>query len=118
MDVRVEDLCLRRNGRELLSIPTLLIDSGRTTAVLGPNGAGKTTLLRVIAGLDHPDSGRVLVGDTVAAARRRLVSYAFQENVFLRRSLLENLVLGLTVRGLHRDRCAGAGARVASAARY
>jgi ABC-type sulfate/molybdate transport systems ATPase subunit len=102
MDIRFEDVRFRREGRDVVSIPSLHIGADRVTAILGPNGAGKTTLLRLIAALDRPHSGRVLVGGAVADTRRRCVSLAFQEEVFLRRSLLENLVLGLTIRGSNR----------------
>ncbi|HTM02103.1 MAG TPA: ATP-binding cassette domain-containing protein [Vicinamibacterales bacterium] len=99
MDIRLEDVSCRRGGRDVLGIPSLSIASGRVTAVLGPNGAGKTTLLRLIAGLDRPYSGKVLVGGETADARRRCVSYLFQEQVFLRQSLLDNLELGLQLHG-------------------
>src|SRR5438105_4064898 len=36
---------------------------GEVVALLGPSGCGKTTLLRAVAGLDHPDTGRILLGD-------------------------------------------------------
>jgi ABC-type sulfate/molybdate transport systems ATPase subunit len=99
MDIAIENLRARRDTRDVLSVPALSFRSGRTTAVLGPNGAGKTTLLRLIAGVERPADGRVLVGGEAADAQRRCVSYLFQENVFLRRSLLENVALGLTIRG-------------------
>jgi tungstate transport system ATP-binding protein len=93
-----------RAGREILTIPELHVRQQRTTAILGSNGAGKTTLLRLIAGLEHPDEGRVLVGGLVADSRRRAVGYVFQEAVFLRRSLLDNVALGLDIRGVpHAD---------------
>jgi ABC-type sulfate/molybdate transport systems ATPase subunit len=107
MDIEIQDLCYRHDGRDVVSIPSLQIQSGRRTAVLGPNGAGKTTLLRLIAGLTHPDRGRVLVGGNVANARRQRVSYAFQQDVFLCRSLLENLTLALTMRGVSRSDARG-----------
>lgn len=48
-------------GRRAIDDVTLRIPSGTVTCVLGLNGAGKTTLLRLIAGLDDPDRGSVLV---------------------------------------------------------
>lgn len=102
MDVRLDDVLFRRAGRDVLSVPSLHIQPGRTTAVLGPNGAGKTTLLRLVAGLEQPDRGRVFVGGEIAAPRRRVVGYAFQEEVFLRRTLLENVALALRIRGASR----------------
>jgi len=101
-DIRFEDVRFRRDGRDVLSIPSLHIKADRVTAILGPNGAGKTTLLRLIAALDRPHNGRVLVGGDIADTARRSVSLAFQKEVFLRRSLLENLMLGLTIRGADR----------------
>lgn len=100
MDISLQDVRFRHDGRDVVSIEFLHMRSGRTTAILGPNGAGKTTVLRLIAGLDSPHAGRVLVGGEVADTRRRCVGYAFQEDVFLRRSLLENLTLALTMRGV------------------
>jgi ABC-type sugar transport system ATPase subunit len=98
MEVSLEGVRVERDGRVLLDVPTLLIRGGRTTAILGPNGSGKTTLLRVIAGLDTPRTGRVLVGDLPVRASR--VAYVFQEPVFLRRSVRDNLELGLRLRGV------------------
>ena len=100
MEIRVEGVRLVRAGRDILTIPSLRVRERRTTALLGPNGAGKTTLLRMIAGLEYPDEGQVLVGDRVADCRHRTVAFVFQEDVFLRRSVLENLALGLDIRGV------------------
>lgn len=97
--IRIDGLRFARGGREILSIPSLEFAAARATAILGANGAGKTTLLRLVAGLDRPDAGRVLVGGHAADVRRNAVAYVFQENVFLRRSLLDNLTLGLHIRG-------------------
>ena len=99
MDVRLDDVRFTRNGHEVVSIPSLQIRAGRTTAVLGPNGAGKTTLLRLVAGLERPTAGRVLVGGESAGRGRRRVAFAFQEEVFLRQSIRKNLELGLCLQG-------------------
>src|SRR5882672_11078244 len=54
---------------------SLSIESGRILTLLGPSGCGKTTTLRCLAGLERPDSGRIVIGDTVVfdSAKRILV---------------------------------------------
>ena len=101
MDVRIDGLRFDYDGRTVLEIPSLILRRGRTTAILGPNGAGKTTLLRLIAGLERPRAGRILLGDTEVRSRARAdVAYVFQEQVFLSGSVRENLALGLRLRGV------------------
>jgi len=59
-----------------LALDNVSIDvaSGNTAVVLGPSGCGKTTLLRIIAGLEVPETGEVILnGVTVSAARRIIV---------------------------------------------
>jgi ABC-type sugar transport system ATPase subunit len=98
MDVSLEAIKVARDGRIILDVPSLQLRGGRTTAILGPNGSGKTTLLRVIAGLEQPNAGRVLIGGSPVDHSR--IAYVFQEQVFLRRSVRYNLELGLNLRGL------------------
>jgi ABC-type sugar transport system ATPase subunit len=101
MDVSVADLHFARDGRTVLQIPALTFPSGSTTAVFGPNGSGKTTLLRLIAGLERPSRGEVLLGDLRAGqdqGARRRVGMAFQTAVFLRGSVRHNLDLALRLR--------------------
>jgi putative ABC transport system ATP-binding protein len=51
---------------------TMKIASGRFVAIMGPSGSGKTTLLNLIAGIDHPTSGRVAVGgEEITAMKER-----------------------------------------------
>ncbi len=78
---------------------TLDIDSGRFVALMGPSGSGKSTLLNIVAGLDRPDSGEVVVAgqklpdmseDELAAFRARHVGFVFQ---------FFNLIPVLTARG-------------------
>jgi ABC-type lipoprotein export system ATPase subunit len=85
----------------------------RLTAVTGPSGSGKTTLLHLLAGLDLPDAGEVLVGDAAVNAldrtaraelRRREVALVPQQSglvPFL--SARENVELGQEIRGLEGD---------------
>jgi sulfate transport system ATP-binding protein len=80
---------------------------GELVALLGPSGSGKTTLLRIVAGLDRPDSGSVLLHDEDATAqdpRVRGVGFVFQHYALFRHmTVFENVAFGLRVRR-RRDR--------------
>jgi ABC-type sugar transport system ATPase subunit len=106
MNLELDGVRVEREGRLVLSVPSLRLRGRRTTAILGPNGSGKTTLLRLIAGLERPHSGRAHVGTSD-------IAYVFQEDVFLRRSVRENLELGLRLRRMQGTE---RGSRVAEAA--
>ncbi|ARP92959.1 ABC transporter ATP-binding protein [Bordetella genomosp. 13] len=76
--------------------------AGSFTALLGPSGCGKSTTLRMIAGLDEPTSGRILIGDrdvTHLPPAQRRISMVFQSYaLFPHLSVRENLLFGLRVR--------------------
>ncbi len=98
MDVTFRGLEFRRSGRVVLALPGLRLASGRVTAVLGPNGSGKTTMLRLIAALERPDAGQVLLGERPARAdreTRETIAYAFQQAAFLTGTVRANLDLAL-----------------------
>ena len=59
--VRLEDVSKRYNGDAALSSLSLEVREGERVAVLGPSGSGKTTLLHLIAGMQQPSEGRVLL---------------------------------------------------------
>ncbi len=99
MQVDLRDVRFEREGRCVLDIPSLSLRGGVTTAILGPNGSGKTTLLRLLAGLERPKQGTLRLGERDVIPGRD-VAYLFQEQVFLRRSVRENLDLGLRMRGV------------------
>jgi NitT/TauT family transport system ATP-binding protein len=82
---------------------SLQVAPGELLCLLGPNGSGKTTLLRILAGLEAPDSGSVLVDGVEAdrRARRRSVGVVFQEPRLLPwRTVRENVALCLKPLGL------------------
>src|ERR1041385_1684758 len=59
--LRIEHLRKDYGGQRVLDDATLALKPGERAALVAPNGAGKSTLLKIIAGLEEPDSGRVLV---------------------------------------------------------
>jgi sulfate/thiosulfate transport system ATP-binding protein len=87
--VALDDVCIR-------------VDDGSLTALLGPSGSGKSTLLRIIAGLETPDSGSVVIDEqeiTATPARSRGVGFVFQHYApFKHMTVHDNVAFGLTVR--------------------
>lgn len=100
MEARFDRVQFAYGEQPVVDVPDLRFAEGRVTALLGPNGSGKTTLLRLLAGLERPRAGRVLLGEEPATAARASVAYAFQEAVFLSGTLRANLDLALRLRGL------------------
>ncbi|WBL37477.1 ATP-binding cassette domain-containing protein [Tepidiforma flava] len=101
MEVRFEDVEVRKGGRTVLEVPGLTLGRAAVTALLGPNGSGKTTALRLMAGLERPARGRVLLdGEPAERAARKAAAYAFQRAVFLRGTVRANLDLALRLRGV------------------
>lgn len=93
-------------GSEVLHGVDLRLDVG-TTVVIGPSGSGKSTLLRLLAGLELPDAGRVIVGSEDLApenliAHRRRLGYVIQEGgLFPHLTARQNVML--MARSLKRD---------------
>ena len=96
-----------------LDSASVTIPSGRFTAVMGPSGSGKSTLVHALAGLDHIDSGRILLGDTDLTTlserertllRRERLGFVFQAfNLVPALTAAENIALPLTLAGRRPD---------------
>ena len=75
---------------------------GSLTALLGPSGSGKSTLLRIVAGLEAPDAGTVVIDgrdQTGVPAQRREIGFVFQHYAaFKHMSVRENVAFGLRIR--------------------
>ena len=96
--LRLEDVRLRRGGRDVLDGLTMAVPDRGITAIMGPNGAGKSLSLRVMAGLVSPDSGAVVH----ALTGPQDIALVFQKPVLLRRSVRANLAHALAVYGVPR----------------
>ena len=81
---------------------SLDIEEGEFVCFLGPSGCGKTTLLRVIAGLEQPDAGAILLGDrelSGVSARSRNFGIVFQSySLFPNMTIARNVAYGLECR--------------------
>jgi len=95
----------KRFGSERPAVDDVTLEIGRNEffALLGPSGCGKTTLLRMIAGLETPTSGRIVIDGedmTEVPANRRPVNLVFQNYaIFPHMSVVENVEYGLMVAG-------------------
>lgn len=108
MSIEVRAISKRFGTFQALNEVSVNIESGRLTALLGPSGSGKSTLLRIIAGLETPDSGQVLLDGTDVThvpARRRGIGFVFQHYApFRHMTVWENVAFGLKAAHAPRER--------------
>jgi sulfate/thiosulfate transport system ATP-binding protein len=108
MSVEVRSLARRftDDGPPAVADVSFTAPTGAITAVLGPSGAGKSTVLRIIAGLEEPDAGRVLLSGedvTETPVQKRGVGFVFQGYaLFGHLTVRENVAFGLRVRRIPR----------------
>src|SRR6202050_4344743 len=103
----------RADSAPVLDLLRLQLEAGEYLAIMGESGSGKSTLLNLIAGLDRPDSGRVLFegvdlatldDDAVTRWRRASIGFVFQPfHILPYLTVLQNVALPLELLGV-RDR--------------
>ena len=107
MILEVQGLKKSFDGKEILKGVDLQVEKGDVVAILGPSGSGKTTMLRCINFLEHADEGTILfdgvphdmhsIKKKEIAAIRKKTAFVFQSyNLFLNKTVLANVTLGLT----------------------
>jgi len=90
----------RYDGRLVLDLPSFAVPDGGKVAIVGHNGSGKSTLLRLLALLERPTEGQVLLDGVVANVQsRRRVTLVEQRPVMLPGTVRDNLAYGLAARG-------------------
>jgi sulfate transport system ATP-binding protein len=102
MSIVVRNVAKRFGDYVALDDVSLEVTGGSLTALLGPSGSGKSTLLRIIAGLESPDSGEIVLSGEDATAltpQNRNVGFVFQHYAaFKHMTVRENVAFGLRVR--------------------
>ncbi|HEY9908098.1 MAG TPA: sulfate/molybdate ABC transporter ATP-binding protein [Thermosynechococcaceae cyanobacterium] len=102
MGIEVQNVSKHYGSFQALDEVSLEIKTGSLVALLGPSGSGKSTLLRMIAGLEVPDSGRiVLVGkDTTSRpVQERNIGFVFQSYaLFKHLTIRKNIAFALEIR--------------------
>ena len=111
MSIIVEGASKRFGDFVAVDDVSIAVPDGALTALLGPSGSGKSTLLRIIAGLESPDSGRILIsGDdaTRTPAQHRNVGFVFQHYAaFKHMTVHDNVAFGLRIRKRTKDEIDG-----------
>jgi sulfate transport system ATP-binding protein len=101
MGIEVRNVSKKFGTFEALKNVDLSVGDAELVALLGPSGSGKTTLLRIIAGLDTPDTGSILLNSEDATNRGagdRGVGFVFQHYALFRHmTVMENVAFGLRV---------------------
>ena len=101
MSITLQHLNKHFGHFQALNNINLNVPTGKLTSLLGPSGCGKTTLLRIIAGLEHADSGTILFDGqdvTTKHVRERKVGFVFQHYALFRHmNVFDNIAFGLSV---------------------
>ena len=109
------------DGTRALDGVNLVVGDGEFLVLVGPSGCGKSTLLRAVAGLEHLDSGRVLIGDTDVSGKpagERDIAMVFQNYaLYPQMTVRDNIEFGLKSRRMSRARAARARCRCRRVAR-
>jgi len=108
MEIVVENVSKQFGSFQALDQINLEIKRGSLVSLLGPSGSGKSTLLRVIAGLEAPDTGKILITGNDATRKSvqdRNIGFVFQHYaLFKHLTIRENIAFGLNIRKVQKTR--------------
>ena len=83
--LELKNICFSAEGKQILKDISLVIEDAKFIVITGPNGGGKSTLAKIIAGIEKPDSGQILLDGEditnrgITERARAGISFAFQD---------------------------------------
>jgi ABC-type nitrate/sulfonate/bicarbonate transport system ATPase subunit len=86
---------------QALTQVSLAVPAGRFVSLIGPSGCGKSTIFNIVAGLQEPTQGRVVIDGVDATGMIGRVGYMLQKDLLLPwRTLIDNIILGMEIQGV------------------
>lgn len=105
--LEVSNISKSFDGRSIINNVSFSIKEGTFTVLLGPSGCGKSTILRMVAGLEKPDLGKIVINGkdvTSASPSKRELSMVFQSYaLFPYLNVKDNILFGLKVRKVKKE---------------
>ena len=103
--LQIEKIDKKYDEITALDSVTLDVMAGKVIALVGVNGSGKTTLLSILAGLDEPDNGDVIIDYKKLRSQklRKISTMVFQKNAMFNKRVYDNVSFGLKIRKLAKE---------------
>ncbi len=96
--LELKNICFSAEGKQILKDISLVIEDAKFIVITGPNGGGKSTLAKIIAGIENPDSGQILLDGEditnrgITERARAGISFAFQQPVRFKGVTVKDLI--------------------------
>jgi tungstate transport system ATP-binding protein len=101
VNLKIKNITKKYESLTAVDSISLSLEVNKILVLVGVNGSGKTTLLRLLAGLEDPDKGSIILNNSIKKANelRKISTMVFQQTSMFNRSVYSNLEFGLKIRG-------------------
>jgi len=105
LNLKIKNMTKKFGSVTAIDSLSLRLEASNIIVIVGVNGSGKTTLLRLLAGLEEPDFGSIIINNSVKKTNelRQLSTLVFQKTTMFNRTVFSNLEFGLRLRGYEKD---------------